>query len=120
MRSRRSLLCGPYSKEININVNSKRFPIHPDKIFNRIVLSANGSNKVAVGIGSSQLPVYGISFESEHGVFVDNFSFRGITGIELARIDSAFLSAIAAENAYDLIIFQYGVNLFVPAKRREF
>ena len=45
------------------------------------------------------------------GIFVDNFSFRGITGIEYARVDSGFLSAIATENPYDLIIFQYGVNL---------
>lgn len=116
----KSLLCGPYTKEININVNSKRFPIHPGKAFNRIVLSGDSKNSIALGVGASQLPVYGISFESEHGVFVDNFSFRGITGIELARLDSSFLSAIAAENAYDLIIFQYGVNLLFRPRDVKF
>lgn len=116
----KSLLCGPYSKEININVNSKGFPIQPKNLFNRIVLSNDTKNKIAVGIGASQLPVYGISFESENGVFVDNFSFRGITGIELAQIESSFLKSIAEENPYDLLIFQYGVNLLYRPKDVSF
>src|SRR5690606_30494224 len=62
----------------------------------------------------------GISFESGQGVFLDNFSFRGITGIEFARVDSAFLGAIAAENPYDLIIFQYGVNLLFRPNDKNF
>ncbi|MBK5269989.1 MAG: hypothetical protein JJE22_03140, partial [Bacteroidia bacterium] len=51
---------------------------------------------------------------------VDNFSFRGITGIEFAKIDSAFLRSIAVNNPYDLIIFQYGVNLLFRPNHKNF
>jgi lysophospholipase L1-like esterase len=71
-------------------------------------------------VAAPQLPVYGISIESENGVFVDNFSFRGITGIELAGLDSAFLRSIAEENPYDLIVLQYGVNLLYRPKETDF
>lgn len=116
----KSLLCGPYNKEIAINVNQARFPIHPTKLVNRIVLQEDLRKTIALGVATPQLPVYGISFESENGVFVDNFSFRGISGIELARLDSVFLKAIASENPYDLIVFQYGVNLLFRPKDKQF
>ena len=48
-------------------------------------------------------------------MFVDNFSFRGIGGNELATIDTNLLKSAAACNEYDLIIMQYGVNLMFRA-----
>ena len=116
----KSLLCGAYGNEVAINVNQNRFLIHPKAPVNRIVLSNDARKTVALGVATPQLPVYGISFESENGVFVDNFSFRGISGIELARMDSAFLRAIATSNPYDLIVFQYGVNLLFRPKDKQF
>jgi lysophospholipase L1-like esterase len=116
----KSLLCGPYGKEININVNGNRYPIFPQKPFNRVLLAHDSNSKIALGVAAPQLPVYGISIESENGVFVDNFSFRGITGIELAGLDSAFLRSIAEENPYDLIVLQYGVNLLYRPKETDF
>jgi lysophospholipase L1-like esterase len=49
--------------------------------------------------------------EPTNGVVVDNFSFRGITGLELAKLDTSFLQALQQENKYDLIILEYGANL---------
>lgn len=116
----KSLLCGPYGKEININVNGSRYPIFPQKPFNRLLLTRDSNPKIALGVAAPQLPVYGISIESDNGVFVDNFSFRGISGIELGGLDSAFLRAIAEENPYDLIVLQYGVNLLYRPKETDF
>ena len=60
---------------------------------------------------NNRLPLYGIRLESESGVIVDNFSFRGISGTEFASIDTSLLHSVAAANIYDLFIFQYGVNV---------
>lgn len=116
----KSLLCGPSSAPLNITVNNNSVSIHPDRPLNRIQLGNDVNRTVKLGLSDPQLPVYGISFESESGIIVDNFSFRGITGIEFARIDSAFLSAIAQDNPYDLIIFQYGVNLLFRPNDKNF
>jgi len=111
----KSLLCGYEDKPVTIKINDADVVINPDKIFNRIVIGKDFNKSIKLFIADEKLPVYGISFESESGVLLDNFSFRGISGVEFNKIDSAFLSKIAIENPYDLIIFQYGVNvLFKP------
>ncbi|RYG54389.1 MAG: hypothetical protein EOO01_01705, partial [Chitinophagaceae bacterium] len=116
----KSLICGPSSSPVNISVNNSTVSIQPDKPVNRVPLSNDANRTVRLGLSDPQLPIYGISFESASGVIVDNFSFRGITGIEFSRVDSAFLSAISENNPYDLIIFQYGVNLLFRPNDKNF
>lgn len=116
----KSLICGPYAQGTTINVNGTMRSINPSLLCNRVVLADDHNRKMALGIANDQLPVYGISFESASGIFVDNFSFRGISGIELARFDSTFLRAVSAANPYDLIIFQYGVNLLFRPNDKNF
>lgn len=116
----KSLICGPTPAPVSINVNNNVVSIHPEKPLNRVMLGNDMNRTIRFGLSDPQLPVYGISFESASGVIVDNFSFRGITGIEYARIDSAFLSAVAENNPYDLIVFQYGVNLLFRPNDKNF
>lgn len=116
----KALLCGPVSGPVSVIVNGNTVPVNADKPVNRIVLGNDGNHSIKFGVNDAQLPVYGISFESASGVIVDNFSFRGITGIEFSKIDSSFLSSIAATNPYDLIIFQYGVNLLFRPNDKNF
>ena len=111
----KSLLCGYYEKPVTIKVNDADVVINPENSFNRIVTGNDFNRSIKLFVAEEKLPVYGVSFESESGILVDNFSFRGISGVEFSYIDSAFLSTIAKANPYDLIIFQYGVNvLFRP------
>jgi lysophospholipase L1-like esterase len=56
-------------------------------------------------------PVYGVSFESPQGVTLDNFSFRGNSGMSLTRIPAAQLAAFGNVLDYRLIILHYGVNV---------
>lgn len=56
-------------------------------------------------------PVYGVSFESPQGVTLDNFSFRGNSGMSLTRIPAAQLMAFGNVLDYRLIILHYGVNV---------
>lgn len=116
----KSLICGQAPGAINITVNGANRSINAAQTLNRVVLAADRNRGIKMGVSNSSLPVYGISFESASGVIVDNFSFRGITGIEFGRVDSVFMRAIAAGNPYDLIIFQYGVNLLFRPNDRNF
>jgi lysophospholipase L1-like esterase len=116
----KSLICGNASGPVNITVNGGSFNLSAPNMLNRISLVSDRNKAIKLSVANESLPVYGISFESPSGLFLDNFSFRGITGIELARIDSSFMKAIATNNPYDLIIFQYGVNLLFRPNDRNF
>jgi hypothetical protein len=112
----KSLLYGQIKEPVSVVVNNIPITINGTKSFNRTVLRKDQNKNIKLEVSDERLPVYGISFESEYGVIVDNFSFRGITGIELNKIDSSFLKTINDAGAYyDLLVFQYGVNvLFRP------
>jgi len=116
----KSLLCGNSQGSVNITVNNSNRIINSGTDFNRIPLVADGNKAIKLSVADTRLPLYGVSFESASGIIVDNFSFRGITGIEFARIDAAFLEAIAEKNPYDLIVFQYGVNLLFRPNDKNF
>ena len=57
--------------------------------------------------------VYGASFESDGGIFVDNFSIRGNSGLNLNRIPSSMYRQFDQYRNYKLIILQFGLNLAV-------
>ncbi|MES1214676.1 MAG: hypothetical protein ABUT20_04090, partial [Bacteroidota bacterium] len=116
----KSLLCGELAGPVTISVNDMPVTIHARDMLNRIVIDKSLKTGIKLSVSNVQLPIYGISFESDSGVFVDNFSFRGITGIELGKLDSTFISTIAANNPYDMIIFQYGVNLLFRPNDKNF
>jgi lysophospholipase L1-like esterase len=116
----KSLLCGNTNGEKAINVNGYNHSINGRDAFNRIPLASDASRGIKLAVSDNRLPLYGVSFESATGIFVDNFSFRGITGIEYAKLDPAFLRAVAENNNYDLIVFQYGVNLLFRPNDRNF
>lgn len=56
-------------------------------------------------------PVYGVSFESPRGVVLDNFSFRGNSGMSLTRLPVKELAAFGQALDYRLVILHYGVNV---------
>jgi lysophospholipase L1-like esterase len=116
----KSLLCGYLPNPTGISVNDHSFTINATDTFNRILIDKGNYHGIKVAIANEQLPVYGISFESDSGIFVDNFSFRGITGIEFSKIDSAFIASVAQGNPYDLVVFQYGVNLLFRPNEKNF
>jgi lysophospholipase L1-like esterase len=59
----------------------------------------------------SPRPVYGVSFENPRGVVLDNFSFRGNSGLSLTKIPFNQLAAFGNLLDYRLIIIHYGVNV---------
>jgi len=87
--------------------------------FNSLLLDSGIGNKMKISVNAG-LPVFGVSLESPLGVTVDNFSFRGNNGQEFAKFDTSFLVSIAKNHSYDLIIMQYGVNLFSKSTDENF
>ena len=63
---------------------------------------------------TSPIDIFGFSFESNYGVFVDNFSFRGNSGIPIAKVTKEVYAGTHQCLKYDLIILGYGLNALNP------
>ena len=114
------LLCGYKPNTGQIAINSVFSAIKPNQIFNRLLVDSSFKSTIKLEVSDAALPLYGVSFESNDGVIVDNFSFRGLGGFEFINIDSSFLKHIATTQPYDLIIMQYGVNVLNHPNNNNF
>ena len=54
---------------------------------------------------------YGVTLDSGNGIYVDNFPFRGNSGVSLRDIDDKLLPGFAENLNYKLFILQFGVNV---------
>jgi hypothetical protein len=59
------------------------------------------------------LRLYGAAFEDNNGIYVDNFSLRGNSGISLLGVSDKMLASFSKFRDYKLIIFQFGLNSVV-------
>jgi lysophospholipase L1-like esterase len=116
----KTLICGKSDAPITLNINKNPTILNATKGLNRIVLQKDKSRVIELQFGVQKFPIYGITFESETGIIVDNFSFRGISGIEYKNIDTSFLKQIQVENPYDLIVLQFGVNVLYKPETTNF
>jgi lysophospholipase L1-like esterase len=63
------------------------------------------------------IQVYGVSFDADKGVYVDNYPIRGYSGMYFSRIHESVLSDFQQHLQYDLVILQYGENVSNPANK---
>lgn len=108
------MVCGK-GEPCTVTVNGVAKPINPSKPINYILIDSSARNTITCGIKNEALPVYGFSLEMADGIILDNFSFRGITGVEYAKMNDSLLQELNALNIYDVIVFQFGVNLMFRA-----
>lgn len=59
------------------------------------------------------LRLFGASFEGGPGVYVDNFSLRGNSGISLTGISRNMMARFNTFRDYKLVILQFGLNMVV-------
>ncbi|UYW01376.1 hypothetical protein K5I29_13255 [Flavobacterium agricola] len=85
--------------------------LNPSQLLNVLPLTDSGKKLKLVFQNADSIPFYGVDFESESGVYVDNFSNRGNSGLPLTSLKSDVLKAFDAKLQYDLIILQYGTNV---------
>lgn len=60
---------------------------------------------------SDSIPFYGVNFDDDRGVHVDNFSMRGNSGLPLSLFNVSLMQSFDEYLHYDLIILQYGTNV---------
>ena len=105
----------------DLSVNDiKSVKLNAVSLFNNLLIDSTKSNRLKVSFNKNNLPVYGVSFESDYGVIIDNYSFRGASGLEFGKINADYLKAIQQAHPYDLIILQYGVNLLNTSNADNF
>ena len=117
-RLEKSLICGAGNAAITVNGQGRQYTA--SKRLNRIVVDSSASHNITLGVQNDKLPIYGISIEPQNGVVVDNFSFRGISGEELGKLDTSFIRAIQDQNPYDLVVLEYGVNVLYRPDNTDF
>ena len=103
---------------VSKNGDSTKYPAN--RSLNKILLSNSPSNRQKLHIYSNRTPIYGLSSEPDFGIVLDNFSFRGISGDNLKKVSNAVLYDTNAAQSYDLVIFQYGVNLLFKPNEVNF
>ncbi len=64
--------------------------------------------------------VYGASFESSTGLYVDNFAMRGNSGMSLAALSPILIKQFNHFQDYKLILLQYGLNLVTETDSMEY
>lgn len=118
-----SLLYGP-SSSANISVNDRSYTLSGQLPVNKISWKLDSAQqKQALTIkwaGGPAAPFYGVCFESDSGVFVDNYSFRGISGIELGKLSGRLLQQMQTEHPYDLVVLHYGANVLWKPELTEY
>lgn len=62
-------------------------------------------------LNARNIPFYGIAFETNKGIYVDNFSSRGNSGLPLTRLDVNLMKKFQNKRPYDLIILHFGANV---------
>ncbi|KQR94609.1 hypothetical protein ASG01_01635 [Chryseobacterium sp. Leaf180] len=114
------LIFGRNSGGATVRYDSQNIALENSGNVNRQLLSKDSLRTVSLKSNSPTTPFYGISIESDHGIILDNYSFRGITGVEFKKIDENFLQEIQQKDQYDLVIMQYGVNLLFRPDDTEY
>ncbi len=54
---------------------------------------------------------YGVTLDSGNGIYIDNFPFRGNSGVSLRDLDDKLLPGFASNLNYKLVIIQFGINV---------
>ena len=85
--------------------------LNPNKFVNTLSLASSYKNLKVNFINPDSIPFYGLSFEGDHGVYVDNFSNRGNSGLPIINLNSEVLKQFNDQLHYDLIVLQYGTNV---------
>lgn len=58
--------------------------------------------------------VYGVSFESNRGVILDNLSLRGNSGLPLSQLSVNLTKQFSRHLPYQCLVLQYGLNVASP------
>lgn len=99
-------------KSNKLFVQNDSFFLDKEKLVNTLYLSKSSKKEIELKFDFlSPIPIYGVSFESNRGVLVDNFAIRGNSGMPMTKISTNMLRSFNNVMNYDLIILQFGLNV---------
>lgn len=75
------------------------------------LIDSSSFSKLSLEITEGEPILYGISLEKGAGIYIDNFSFRGNSGIPLSQIPSDHLKSVNRALNYKLIVLHFGLNV---------
>lgn len=82
---------------------------------NVLQLKNEAIKTLKLNVSAANKPFYGVSFESDAGIYVDNFSLRGNSGMPMFRIPQEVLSGFNSFMHYDLVVLHFGSNVIDAA-----
>lgn len=107
------MLYGKSEGENYVMINGKRYKLDGKKTVNELMID-NGNNCECVNAKfqcKTPVDIFGFSTESDSGAFVDNFSFRGNSGMPIIKVPKSVYSGTNECLKYDLVILEYGLNV---------
>ena len=96
--------------ETTVNNKLVQLTLQPFSAFKTLIKSSTTSAAVTVA-PYSKLAYYGLQTEADTGIVLDNYAFRGSTGMNLSVLNYNLLHQINVARPYDLVIVQYGLNI---------
>jgi hypothetical protein len=109
------LLYGKTDGENYAVINGTHYKLNGTKTVNELTLNSPAQSINAHFQCKSSMDIFGFSMESDSGIFVDNFSFRGNSGLPIQKIKQEVYSQTSDCLGYDLIILEYGLNAVNPS-----
>ena len=85
--------------------------LKPSQMVNELALGSSSQKLKLDFKNAGNVPIFGVDFSGKTGVYVDNFSNRGNSGLPITSIKPAVLSSFNKDLQYDLIVLQYGTNV---------
>ena len=102
---------GKSEGNLALEVNSLKANAVSSSALNEYAQTIDSTGVLVNFSSSSSVPIYGLSLESDSGIMVDNFSFRGSSGTLFKDQNKELLKQFQHYLNYDLIILQYGINV---------
>ena len=97
--------------DVEIDGNPSIQAINGNSLVNETNISApTPIKKIKIATSDETLPFYGVSLEDQSGIYIDNYAFRGNSGIETQKLTPELITQQNSFFNYDLIILGYGLN----------
>lgn len=91
------------------------------QLANQVTLQADQAAVIKLSFPNPDSVIaYGLNFDAETGVYVDNLAMRGNSGIGLYGLDTASLKQFNHYLDYKLILLQYGLNVVTETDSTDY
>ncbi|MEW6467277.1 MAG: GDSL-type esterase/lipase family protein [Bacteroidota bacterium] len=95
---------------VTTDAGTSEVALSESKAVNEAVLNSSPTAAISMSFSCPGVNIYGASFEGPSGVYVDNYAFRGNSGLTLTAVPMNIYRGFDEYFSYDLIVLHYGLN----------